>query len=245
MDVGFLYTTLLTLLPGVPLALKLAFSSVALGAVLAFVLALVDLSNVRPLRMLVRTYVFAFRSTPLLVQLFLFYYGLGQFAAIRTSLAWPILREPYWCAIIALTLNTAAYGSEIIRGGLQSVPNGQVEAARACGMSSLLLMRRVVLPIALRQALPAYGNEIILMVKATALASVITMTEITGLAVRLVSETYRAIEVLTVAGAIYLAINFILTRLIGILERRLTPSRRLVPTTVATPPGETNEPART
>ena len=245
MDVDFLYATLLGLLPGIPLTLKLAFSSVALGAVLAFLLALMSLSSFWLLRTPARSYVFVFRSTPLLVQLFLFYYGLGQFVGIRASFAWPVLREPYWCAIIALTLNTAAYGSEIIRGGLQSVQEGQVEAARACGMSRYLLLRRIILPIALRQALPAYGNEIILMVKATALASVITLTEVTGLAVKLVSQTYRATEIFVVAGAVYLAINFVLTRLVLALERRLTPRRRAVAMTVTAAVGEPNEPART
>jgi octopine/nopaline transport system permease protein len=229
MDFAFLYETLLTLLPGIPLTLKLAFSSVAMGAVLALVLALLRMSKFRPLGAIVRTYVFFFRSTPLLVQIFLIYYGLGQFVGVRTSFLWPVLRDPYWCAVIALTLNTAAYGSEIIRGGLQSVPAGQIEAGLACGMSRAQLMRRIVLPLALRQALPAYGSEIILMVKATALASIITLLEVTGLAAKLISETYRAIEVFIVAGAIYLILNFVVTRLIQLLEHWLTPHLRPAP----------------
>jgi octopine/nopaline transport system permease protein len=128
--------------------------------------------------------------------------------------------------VLALTLNTASYSSEIIRGGLQSVPSGQIEAARACGMSRLLLLRRIVLPLAIRQALPAYGTEIILMVKATSLASIITLMEISGLAAKIISDTYRAIEVLIVAGAIYLAINFLLTRLVQFVDHRLTPHLR-------------------
>ena len=131
MDFRFLLDTLLTLLPGVPLTLELAVSSLALGGLLALPLALMRMSSVAPLDWLARSYVFAFRSTPLLVQIFLIYYGLGQFREVRASLLWPILREPYWCAVIALTLNTAAYSSEIIRGGILAVPFGQVEAARA------------------------------------------------------------------------------------------------------------------
>lgn len=115
--------------------------------------------------------------------MFLIYYGLGQFRPLLQELGlWAIFREPYWCAVIALTLNTAAYTSEIFRGGLNAVSVQQVEAARACGMSGPLLFRRIVLPIAIRHALPAYGNEVILMLKATALASVITIMEVTGLA---------------------------------------------------------------
>ena len=229
MDFTFLYETLLTLLPGLPLTLKLAFSSVALGAFIALPLALMRLYGFAPLAWFARLYVFFFRSTPLLVQIFLIYYGLGQFREIRTSMLWPMLREPYWCAIIALTLNTAAYASEIIRGGLQAVPAGQLEAARACGMGRFLLFRRIVLPLALRQALPAYGNELILMVKATSLASIITLMEVTGLAAKLISETYRAIEVFIVAGAIYLVINFMMTRVVQVLEYWLTPHLRPAP----------------
>src|SRR6185312_10838812 len=105
------------------------------------------------------------RGTPLLLQIFLIYYGLGQFAAVRASVLWPFLREPYWCAILALSLNTAAYSSEILRGGLLAVPHGAVEAARVSGMSGALLYRRIILPLAIRQALPAYGNELVVMVK--------------------------------------------------------------------------------
>lgn len=226
MDFPFLYEALLTILPGVPLTLKLAISSVSLGAVLALLLALMRLSGVAVLDWIAKTYVFVFRSTPLLVQIFIIYYGLGQFPEVRRSVLWPFLRDPYWCAVLALTLNTAAYASEIIRGGIVSVPLGQIEAARAVGMSRLVSFRRIVLPVALRQALPGYGNELILMVKATSLASIITMMEVTGLAAKLISETYRAVEIFIVAGSIYLALNFILTRALAMLERRLDPQHR-------------------
>jgi octopine/nopaline transport system permease protein len=122
-----------------------------------------------------------------------------------------------------LTLNTAAYGAEIVRGGLQSVPAGQIEAARAFGMSGFTLFWRITAPIALRQALPAYGNEIILMVKATSLASTITLMEITGVAHKLISESFRAIEVFLCAGALYLAINFAVTRAVMLAEMMIAP----------------------
>lgn len=124
MDFEFLRDTLMQLLPGVPLTLELAIGSVALGFFLALLLALMRLSGVWILDTIARPYVFAFRGSPLLVQMFLIYYGLGQFPAVRESVLWPILREPYWCALLSLTLCTAAYASEIIRGGLLSVPGG-------------------------------------------------------------------------------------------------------------------------
>jgi octopine/nopaline transport system permease protein len=214
------------LLAGVPLTLELALLATALGAVLALALAAMRVSGVAALDAAARLYVLVFRGSPLLVQIFLIYYGLGQFRGVRTSVLWPFLREPYWCAVLALTLNTAAYASEIIRGGLLAVPHGQVEAARACGMSRFLLFRRIIFPIALRQALPAYGNEIILMVKATSLASIITLMEVTGIAQRIISETFRAVEVFICAGAIYLVINFLISRAVAALEHHLSPHLR-------------------
>ena len=161
---------------------------------------------------------------PLLVQLFLIYYGSGQYRMFLEDIGlWVAFREPWFCAILALTLNTAAYGSEIIRGGVQSVPWGEVEAARAIGMSRSLLFRRIIFPIAMRQALPGYGNEVILMVKATSLASTITILEVTGEAKKIIAATWSPIEIFIIAGAIYLFLNFIVTRGVAMLERRLNP----------------------
>lgn len=222
MDFAFFGETLLILSAGVPLTLLLASLSVGLGVVIAICIAAARLWGPGWLQRVARAYVFVFRGTPLLVQMFLIYYGLGQFEGIRDSAAWVVLKEPFWCAILSLALNTGAYGSEIVRGGLLSVPAGQVEAAVACGMSPGLAFRRIVLPQAVRQALPAYGNELILLTKATSLASIITLMEITGLAAKLISETYRVIEVFSAAGLIYLAINFVLTRIVAFADHRLT-----------------------
>jgi len=224
MDLDFLWSSFLRLIVGIPLTLQLAFSSIGLGLVLAVLLATMLRSRVPPLRWLADGFVFVFRGSPLLVQIFLIYYGLGQFRPALDEMGiWWFFRSPYYCALLALTLNTAAYGAEIVRGGLQSVPSGQVEAARAFGMSGFTLYRRIIAPIALRQALPAYGNEIILMIKATSLVSTITLMELTGLAHKIISETFRAFEVFFVAGAIYLAINFVMTRLIALAERWIAP----------------------
>ena len=140
---------------------------------------------------------------------------------MRASALWPLLREPYWCAVLALALNTSAYTAEIIRGALAAVPPGEVEAARACSMSGLLLRRRIIWPIALRHGLPVYGSEVILMVKATALTSIITLTEVTGIAHKLIASTYRVFEIFIAAGAIFLAMTFILMLAFGQIERRL------------------------
>jgi octopine/nopaline transport system permease protein len=227
MDFPFLGEVLLKLLGGLPLTLQLAALSVSIGAAIALGLALAQEGRQRLVVWPIQAFVLVFRGTPLLVQIFLIYYGLGQFRpSLQAANLWWLFREPYWCAILALSLNTAAYGSEILRGGLQSVALGQIEAARACGMSPWLRLRRIVLPQAIRNALPAYGNEIILMVKGTSLASVITLMEITGIAQSLIAQTYRAIEIFACAGLIYLTINFLITRLIGWAEYALTPDRR-------------------
>jgi octopine/nopaline transport system permease protein len=224
MDFAFLASSFLRLIDGVPLTLQLAFSSTALGFVLAVLLAAMMRHRLRPVGWIADGFVFVFRGTPLLVQIFLIYYGLGQFRPALDEIGvWWFFRSPYYCALLALTLNTAAYGAEIVRGGLQSVPAGQIEAARAFGMSGLTLYRRIVAPIALRQALPAYGNEIILMIKATSLVSTITLMEVTGLAHKIISETFRSFEVFFVAGAIYLTVNFAVSRAIGVAERRIAP----------------------
>jgi octopine/nopaline transport system permease protein len=221
-EISFITNTLFRLMQGLPLTLELTAISVIVGGMIAVFLAVArrwwigfDIG--------VRVFVFFFRGTPLLIQLYLIYYGIGQFRWIRQSAAWIFLREPFWCALLSLTLCTAAYATEVFRGGLQSVPQGAIEAGRVLGLSPWQLLRRIVLPIALRQALPAYGNEIIIMIKATSLTSVVTLIEVTGIAYQLMSETFRPIEVFVCAGLIYLTITLTLTRVMHVVERRLSP----------------------
>ena len=214
------------LLSGLNLTIQLVAISLFLGFCLAVGLALLRLSNNTFLSFFAKTYIFYFRGTPLLVQIFLIYYGIAQFEIIRESFVWSFFKEAYWCGILALTLNTCAYSSEIIRGGIQSVPFGQIESAKSVGMSGFLLYRRIILPIAFRQALPAYGNEMILLVKASSLVSTITLMEVTGIARLIIAKTFSPVEVFIVAGLIYLTINFIITRLVNFCEIKLTPYLR-------------------
>ena len=214
------------LFSGLNITIQLVTISLFLGFCLAVGLALLRLSNNTFLSFFAKTYIFYFRGTPLLVQIFLIYYGIAQFEIIRESFVWSFFKEAYWCGILALTLNTCAYSSEIIRGGIQSVPFGQIESAKSVGMSGFLLYRRIILPIAFRQALPAYGNEMILMVKATSLVSTITLMEVTGIARQIIAKTFSPVEVFIVAGLIYLTINFIITRLVNFCEIKLTPYLR-------------------
>ena len=226
MNFELMIETFPKLLSGLNLTIQLVTISLFLGFCMAIGLALLRLSNNTFLSFFAKTYVFYFRGTPLLVQIFLIYYGIAQFEIIRETFVWSFFKEAYWCGILALTLNTCAYSSEIIRGGIQSVAFGQIESAKSVGMSRLLLYRRLILPIAFRQALPAYGNEIILMVKATSLVSTITLMEVTGIARLIIAKTFSPVEVFIVAGLIYLTINFIVTRLVNFCEIKLTPYLR-------------------
>lgn len=225
-DFAFFLEIIPVLLAGLPLTLQLTAASMGIGFLMALLLALAQQGNRRIVVWPIRAFVAVFRGTPLLVQIFLIYYGLGQFRPSLQAIGiWWLFREPYWCAIVALSLNEAAYGSEILRGAIKAVPRGLTEAATASGMSKLLTLRLIVLPLALRQAIPNYSNEIILMVKGTSLASIITLMEVTGIAQGLISQTYRAIEVFVAAGAIYLALNFTIISALNALEIRLTPYR--------------------
>lgn len=206
------------LVAAVPLTLQLAVAAILAGFVLAVLIALARLSGSWPLAALAYGFVYVVRGTPLLLQIFFVYYGLAQLDLIRHSFLWPVFRDEYWCALLALSLNTAAYGSEIIRGGLQSVGRGQVEAAQAFGFTAWQRFRRIIFPQALRQMVPAYGNELILMVKATSLASTVTVLEVTGTARIIASETYAPVEVFVAAGAIYLLLNAVLTAGVHALE---------------------------
>jgi octopine/nopaline transport system permease protein len=235
-DFDLMIESIPQILSGSRLTVLLVTLSLSMGFVLAIIVALLRRSKIPLLVTPIKAYVFVMRGTPLLVQIFLIYYGIGQFEFMRESIFWSILKSPFWCAIIALALNTTAYGSEIIRGGLESVSWGEVEAARSIGMSGFLLFRRIIFPIAIRQALPAYGNEVILMVKATSLASTITIMEMTGVANMIMAENYRPMEAFIIAGSFYLILNFIMTRLIQFIEWQLSGHLR--------PPKMSSAPAR-
>jgi octopine/nopaline transport system permease protein len=235
-DPAFLLNTLGQLFAALPTTLGLFVLSIALGCLLALGVTWMRVSGGRVLSRVARVYVFVFRGSPLLIQFFLIYYGLGQFPVIRHSFAWPLLRDPFFCAVVTLALCTAGYTAEIFRGGLLAVPQPQLEAARACGMSGFLLFRRIIAPIALRACLPAYSTEMVLMVKSTALASLVTVWEMTGVAQRIIAHSYRTMEVFLCAAAIYLTLNYILVRALGLLEYRLSSHQRARPELVAPQP---------
>lgn len=230
MDLAIVWESLPRLLGGAALTLEITLVSVAIGLCLAVPLAVLRLSRHPLLWMPVYGYIFYFRGTPLLVQLFLVYYGSGQFQPLldRTGL-WVLFREAYFCAVLTLTLNTAAYTAEILRGAIQAVPRGEVEAARAFGMSGVLLYRRIVLPKAFRLALPAYTNEVVFLLQATSLVSVITLLDLTGVARIIVARSFEPYKLYIAAGLIYLTITYAFVFVSRRLERRLSAHLRASP----------------
>lgn len=165
-------------------------------------------------------YTYVIRGTPLLAQLFLLYYGLAQFEAVRESALWPWLKSAWFCAVAAFAINTCAYTTEILYGAMRALPAGEVEAAKSLGMSRWVTFRRIVLPSAFRRALPAYGNEVVLMLHATSLASVVTLYDLTGAAGEINSRFYMPFEAFITAGLGYLLITFVLVALFRAAEKR-------------------------
>ena len=207
--------------------LLLLLISLPIGFILSLLFALCRVSKYKLLSKPISIYIFIIRGTPLLVQIYLIYFGLGSVKAIRESFFWIALKEPFWCGVIALTINTVAYGSEIFRGGIQSIKKGQIESGKSLGFSTFELYRRIIFPIALRKVLPAYGNELILMVKATSLVSLTTYMEMTGIARKLMAKTFAPVEAFIAAGILYLFLNFLMVQLVKYLEWKYNPHLRL------------------
>jgi octopine/nopaline transport system permease protein len=210
------------LIDGFWITLRIGLFSILFASLLGLGAALMRGSRHRGISAAAFLYSTAFRGTPLLIQLFLLYYGIGTLDAVRGQpLLWWLFSDGARCAILAISLNSGAYMSEAIRGGLQSVPSGQIDAALSCGMSRFQVFRRIRFPLAIRQAFPAYSNELVLAIKGTSLASTIAVMELTGLARRLMSQSYLIVETFIIAGLLYLAINFTLLGCAWLFERGL------------------------
>ncbi len=205
---------------GVWNTLVLTALALVIGGLLSIPLALVRANRTPVLNEITFAYVYLFRGTPLLVQLYLIYYGLGQFEFIRDSFLWPVLREAWWCTLLAFVLNTAAYTTEILRGAIEATPFGEVEAAKACGMSESQAARRIIVPSALRRALPAYSNEIIFMLHGSVVASTVTIIDILGAGRTLNGKHYLAYEGFIAAAVLYMILVFAISRGFKIWEYR-------------------------
>ncbi|MCG4455713.1 MULTISPECIES: ABC transporter permease [unclassified Pseudomonas] len=219
-DYNVIWENLPLYFSGVLVTLQLLLISLAFGLALAIPLGLMRVSKSPLLNFPAWLYTYVIRGTPMLVQLFLIYYGLAQFEAVRESFLWPYFSSATFCACLAFGINTSAYSAEILAGSLKSTPHGEIEAAKAMGMSRAKLYRRILLPSALRRALPQYSNEVIMMLHTTSLASIVTLIDITGAARTVSSQHYLPFEAFITAGVFYLCLTFVLVRLFKHAERR-------------------------
>ena len=220
MDFELMINSFPKLLSAAAITLKLLSVSLIIGLFIGLLFAILRLNKNIFVNRFAYGYSYLFRGTPLLVQIFIIYFGLGQIEYLRTTFLWTILKEPYWCAIIAFALNTGAYTSEILRSAFQTIKPGIIEAGKSLGISTKIIFYKIQIPIAIRQSLPAYGNEIILMMKGTSLASTVTIMDLTGVAKYIISTTFRPVEVFIVAGGIYLFMTFIIHNIIKYLEKK-------------------------
>ena len=220
MDLELMLSSIPKLLSATIVTLKLLSLSLFFGLFIGLLFAILRLNKNIILNKFAYGYSYVFRGTPLLVQIFIIYFGLGQIEYLRSTVLWIVLKEPYWCAIIAFALNTGAYTSEILRSAFQTIKPGFIEAGKSLGIHNKIIFFKIQVPIAIRQSLPAYGNEIILMLKGTSLASTVTLMDITGVAKYIISTTFKPIEVFIVAGSIYLFMTFIIHNFIKYLEKK-------------------------
>ena len=224
---SLIYKNFFLVLSGLDNTILLLLISLPVGFVLALLFALGRVSKITLLSRTIASYIFVIRGTPLLVQIYLIYFGLGSVKFIRESFLWYALKEPFWCGVIALTINTVAYGAEIFRGGIQSIEKSQVESGLSLGFGKFLLLRKIIIPIAIRKVLPSYGNELILMVKATSLVSLTTYMEMTGIARKIMAKTFAPVEAFIAAGILYLFLNFLMVQFVKYLEWKYNPHLRL------------------
>ena len=220
MDLELMISSFPKLLSAAVITIKLLSVSLIIGLFIGLFFAILRLNKNIFINKFAYGYSYVFRGTPLLVQIFIIYFGLGQIEYLRSTILWVILKEPYWCAIIAFALNTGAYTSEILRSAFQTIKPGIIEAGKSLGISNKVVFYKIQIPIAIRQSLPAYGNEIILMMKGTSLASTVTLMDLTGVAKYIISTTFKPIEVFIVAGGIYLFMTFIIHNVIKFLEKK-------------------------
>jgi len=222
MDLDLMINSLPKLLGATLTTLKLLSLSLIFGLIIGLIFAIMRLSKNKFVSNFSYGFSYIFRGTPLLVQIFIIYFGLGQIEYLRSTILWTILKEPYWCAIIAFALNTGAYTSEILRSAFQTIKPGLIEAGKSLGISSKIIFYKIQIPIAIKQSLPAYGNEIILMLKGTSLASTVTLMDLTGVAKYIISTTFKPVEVFIVAGGIYLFLTFLIHNLIKFSEKKMS-----------------------
>lgn len=220
MDFTVIVDNLPLYLAGLGVTIELLIIALVAGLAMAIPIGIAAASDNQWTYRIPRGFIYFMRGTPLIVQMFLIYHGLAQFDAVKESFLWPVFKEAYWCALIAFSLNTAGYTAEIVRGTIKQTPVGEIEAAKACGMSPVTLYRRIILPSVFRRGMPAYSNEVIFMLHGTALAGVITIVDLFGAAKIVNSRYFVPFESYIAAGFFYLCLTFIIVFIFKLLEKK-------------------------
>ena len=220
MDFAVIIDNLPLYLSGLRVTVELLILSLICGLALAIPLGVAAASGRVLVNAFPRAFIYCMRGTPLLVQVFLIYHGFAQFDFLRESFLWVVFKQAYWCALIAFSMNTAGYTAEIIRGTIKQTPAGEIEAARACGMSAATVLRRIILPSTFRRALPAYSNEVIFMLHGTVIAGVITIVDLFGAAKIVNSRHFVPFESFIAAGFFYLCLTFMIVYLFKQVEKK-------------------------
>ncbi len=220
MDFAVIIDNLPLYLSGLRVTVELLILSLICGLALAIPLGVAAASGRVSVNAFPRAFIYCMRGTPLLVQVFLIYHGFAQFDFLRESFLWVVFKQAYWCALIAFSMNTAGYTAEIIRGTIKQTPAGEIEAARACGMSAATVLRRIILPSTFRRALPAYSNEVIFMLHGTVIAGVITIVDLFGAAKIVNSRHFVPFESFIAAGFFYLCLTFMIVYLFKQVEKK-------------------------
>ena len=220
MDFSIIFERWQLFLEGIFITLEITALTLVCGGILAVILSLLVVYGPPSAGRVIRVYTYVFRGSPLLIQLYLIYFGLGQFETIRETWMWTYLREPYWCVLLAFSLNNGAYTTEILVGSIKSMPKGEIEACLCYGMTKLQTIRRVILPSSFRRSFPAYSNEVIFTLHGCSLVSIVTLMDILGVARQINAETYTAFPGFITAGVLYMIITFILVQGFKTIEKR-------------------------
>lgn len=222
MGVASMQSYFLKLIAGITTTIELMLLSLLAGLMLAIIMTLISQSKLWYLKAPLNALIFIIRGTPMLLQFFIIYYGSAQFVWLKASPLWIVFKEPFFCAIIALALNTSAYTTVLFKGALNSVAQQEKDACTVLGLSPLQALWHIILPRALRLVLPAYSNEVIMVLKGTSLASTITVMELTGVSHQIAAQTYLFVEVFFIAGLIYLLLQLVIVGAFKALEQKWT-----------------------
>ncbi len=207
---------------GIIITLQLTIVSLLGGATLGVIFAIISSSKNRFFKIPVDSFIFIIKGTPMLVQIFILYYGLGQIGFIKQTFLWELFKRPFFCAALALSINSASYMSSLIKNAIISIPKGQILAAKTLGLPKINIIIRIITPQVIKNIIPAYSNEAIILLKSTSLACSITLMDTMGIANNIISKSYNVTQTLAIVGIIYFILNLTLTQILSVLKKQFS-----------------------